>query len=722
MLYHMTAPPVAAPDKQADELERLLKHSKTLTIQFVTVAGSYKPSRARLMLFAAPDRLAEQALRVMAVLCAGEDTAKPSAAVRPRPEWTQTAILLPTDPDAPPLDGALLDGWDSAFLSVIYRPGRVLGRLLHCPEDAERVLGLELAGWQVIVRPNSFQRAMYTAGRPWNGVPSFRPVPGGVTATSTLGSALVEREVPKTIDAPAPIQHEVRAALTESNTGFVLGATSDGRTVRLARRAMTLALSGSHDARQRAVHALLQSGLQSGMGVVVVVDRAFLPVDALHTHEARVRLLDVQHIAASSAIPWREIAPDLLAQAIGGSSASLPALPSRFGAVLGTLGAESLRVPAVLGLATMPGDDLRGVLNAGGVVVVPQDGDAASLVVARLLMAYLATPPAIGRGLLVLSDPAIVLPEALRQQAIQVVVGERSDALLRLVHTDLGWKLCAPDGSLVVELLSDLLAQPLEDTGGLVEIVQDVGVATMPMPALADTTAAEGLADGWWAASERTDDLDLADQLIESAEVLPQARSGVVPLAVEADTAQISSLDNALGCLLHALLADVPTNTNDELIQAAVAAGDFAAADALAAVWVTDTPQLARPWMWLVVLAEAEADRTVAAWRAIQIAPAGEHTALVRGVLDAVDAAKPAAPVAEPLIVTQIPATNNAGLSDDAIRAAWQLGRSVPQLVAQLTAAGFAVAVARARVRTIVQAHGAAMPLVQLPESSLSVA
>lgn len=709
MLYQMTAPPTAAADKQADELERLLKHSKTLMIQFVTVAGSYKPSRARLMLFAAPDRLAEQALRVMAVLCAQEDTAKPSAAVRPRPEWTQTAILLPTDPDAPPLDGALLDGWDSAFLSVIYRPGRVLGRLLHCPEDAERVRGLKLDGWQIIARPNPLQRATYAAGRPWNGVPSFTPVPGGVTATSTLGSALVEREVSKTIDAPAPIQQEVRAALTESSAGFVLGAASDGRTVRLARRAMTLALSGSHDARQRAICALLQSGLHSGMGVVVVVDRAFLPVDVLHTHEARVRMLDVQHIAASSAIPWREIAPDLLAQAIGGASASLPALPSRFGAVLGTLGAESLRVPAVLGLATMPGDDLRGVLNAGGVVVVPQDGDAASLVVARLLMAYLATPPAIGRGLLVLSDPVIVLPEALRQQAIQVVVGERSDALLRLAHTDLGWKLCAPDGSLVV-VLPDLLAQPREDAGGLVENAQDIGAATVPIPALADTIAAEGLTDGWWAASERTDDLDLADQLIGPAEVLPEARLVVVPPAVDADAADISSLDSALGCLLHALLADVSTDANDELIQAAVAAGDFAVADALAALWVTNTPQLARPWMWLVVLAEAEADRTVAAWRAIQIAPAGEHTALVRGVLDAVDAAVPAAAVVEPLIVTQIPATNNAGLSDDAICAAWQLGRSVPQLVAQLTAAGFAAAAARARVRTIVQAHGAATP------------
>ena len=46
------------------------------------------------------------------------------------------ALLVPTDPDAPAIDGMLLDGWDSAFLSVTYRPGRVMGRLMHCAEDS----------------------------------------------------------------------------------------------------------------------------------------------------------------------------------------------------------------------------------------------------------------------------------------------------------------------------------------------------------------------------------------------------------------------------------------------------------------------------------------------------------------------------------------------------------------------------------------------------------
>lgn len=722
MLYQITAPPTAAPDKQADELIRLLKHSKTLTVQFVTVAGGYKPARARLVVLSAPDKFAEQAARVMAVISGREDATRPSQAVKLRPEWKNVALLLPTDPDAPAIDGVLLDGWDSAFLTVTYRPGRVLGRLLHCSEDSERVAALKLDGWQLIAKPNPLQLVAHAAGRPWNGVPSFTPVPGGVALPTTSRMPSVEREVPATIDAPAPLHEEIKGALTDSSDGFLLGVTPEGNAVRLARRAMTLAVRGPQEARQRAVLALLRRGMQTGMGMIVIIDRTLLPTEALQAWEARVRLLDVQNITDSSAIPWREIAPDLLAQAIGGLSASLPALPSRFGAVLDTLGAESLRVPAVLGLATMPGDNLRGALAAGGMVVVPQDGDAASTIVARLLMAYLATPPAIGRGLLILADSAIVPPEALRQQAIQVVVGERSDALLRLGATDTGWRLCTPDGSAVAELLPDFMAQPTEGAGDMVDsIVRDIGIEALDAPAVAAVEevapieampvllaadvpvvaaveeiapavllAANGLADedtGWWSSGERTDDLDITDEeptdgtpitvikdetpaalAIEHTEPVTETGAEMAPaevvddLPVEplvgtlitaiedmpatgvvADEEPASDLDIALGSLLQALMTDVPMDATEELIQATVAGEDFAAADAAALAWLANVPQLARPWIWRVVLVEEDTDRAVAAWRAMHIDPEGTHVELVRAVLDAMDAAETAA-------------------------------------------------------------------------------
>lgn len=685
MLYQIIAPPTAALDKQADELGRLLKHSKTLAIQFVTVAGSYKASRARLVMLAAPERFAEHTARVMSVICSREDATKQSQAVKMRPEWKHVALLVPTDPNAPAIDGTVLDGWDSAFLTVTYRPGRVVARLLHCMEDKERVANLKLDGWQLLVEPNPLQLVANVAGRPWNGVPSFTSVPGGVTTAAVPRAASIAHEVPPMIDAPAPIHQEFNQALTESTDGFLLGVTPQGEAVRLARRSMTLSVSGPQEARQRAVLALLRRGMQAGMGIIAVVDRSLLPSEALQTWEARVRLLDVQNIADSSAIPWREIAPDLLAQAIGGPSASLPALPSRFAAVLDTLEAESLRVPAVLGLATMPGDDLRGALAAGGLVVVPQDGDAASTIVARLLMAYLATPPAIGRGLLVLADAAIVLPEALRQQAIQVVVGERGDALLRLASTDAGWKLCGPDGSPVAQLLSDLMTQPTEGAGDMVDsIVRDIGIESAHAPALTSvalTQAPIDEDDGWWADGERTDDLSKADDEVAShvadeeqgsvtsmsneseplaalvAELFADEVLSTLPdeidekqnaviemLTIENMSAheQSDDLDMALGKLLNALRADVPMNAIEEQIQAAIVGEDFLVADAAALAWSVEAPQSAKPWIWRVVLTEEDTDRAIAVWRAIQIEPEGAHVTLIRAVLDVMGAGKPA--------------------------------------------------------------------------------
>jgi len=805
MHYQITAPLTAAAEKQADELGRLLTHAGSLMLQFVTVAGRYKPIRARLTLLRVPDRLSEPALRVLALLSSYEGAAQPSAALRIRPEWTERALLLPIAPDAPPLDGALLDGWDSACLSLTYRPGRVLGWLRHCPEDRARVAALRCDGWQIIARPNPLQRAAGTPGRRWQGVPSFAPVPGGVATPNAVSPAATERSIPAPIDAPAPIAEELRAALTEGADGLLLGVTPQGDAVRLARRALTLSVSGPAEARQRAVLALLRHGMQAGLGIVALIDRALLPREALAVWEARVRLLDVQQIAESSAIAWRQIAPDLLAQAIGGPAAALPTLPSRFGAVLDALGATALRVPALLGLATTPGDDLRGVLAAGGLIVVPQDGDAASTLVARLLLAYLATPPALGRGVLLLAEPALLPPEALAQQAIQVVLGERSDALLRLAATENGWTLRGPDGASLAELLPDLLTQPNEGAGELADTIIhaiDTEQSGEPLPAAPPDMEANWWASGARDAVEPIDEqpitgvlLPLIDEMaagaradelpIRVAAALPvvveqepideQPISGVLlpliagmelgttieelplaavltrapaderpigaataqPTAVEqelisgsrtplidgmaagaraderpigAATAQptaveqelisgvllapiagmevdmtveelppaavlagaaavwptvveqelisgvllpliaatagstpADALDAALGCLLDALMAAAPTHASDAAIQTAVADEDFARADAVALAWSSDAPQLARPWLWRVVLAEHDIDRAVAVWRAIQSDPDDAHVPLLRAVLGALDAAEPAA-------------------------------------------------------------------------------
>jgi hypothetical protein len=338
--------------------------------------------------------------------------------------------------------------------------------------------------------------------------------------------------------------------------------------------------------------------------------------------------------------------------------------------VLDALGAGALRVPAVLGLIAPPGDELRGVLAAGGMVVVPQDGDAASTVIARLLMAYLATPPAIGRATLMLADPALVAPDVLRDQVIQIVAGERADVLLRMTATDAGWRLSGPDGAHIAELLPDLMAQPSAGTGALVEtIVQAIG----PAPAaLAAATSMSDEPPAWWDGGERNDDLDAPDDELAAAAELPAdeapaaaegaielpasaanelvAHQDLAPVAdelaldvapaadsalalAEADVDQPTALDLALGGLLNALMAEVGPDA--AAIREAITAEDFAAADALAAEWAEIAATDARPWRWRVVLAEDDADRAAAAYHALRAEPDSPHTPQLSAVLDA---------------------------------------------------------------------------------------
>ncbi len=237
--------------------------------------------------------------------------------MRTRPEWTLQATLSPADALADPPDGTLLDGWDSACLTVVYQPGRAVARLACCAEDAGRLAALRLPGWRLAVRPGPIARIL--SGGAWRGVPSFAPVPGAVIGVAPARVSQEEITAPSATLAP-----DLSGALTADEGGLLLGVAPDGSAVRLARRAMTLALCASPEARQSAVLALMRRGMQAGLGMVVAVDRALLPSEALAAWEARARLLDVQDVASSAAIPWRQIAPELLAQAIAGPGGRAP--------------------------------------------------------------------------------------------------------------------------------------------------------------------------------------------------------------------------------------------------------------------------------------------------------------------------------------------------------------------------------------------------------------
>lgn len=731
MYYQILAPPTADPAKQADELGRLVKFCRQLTIQFVTVAGHYKPARARLTLLQAPDRLADPAARVLALLAGRDDAVKPSAPLRRRPEWRHHALLLPARPDALALDGTLLEGWDSACLTVVCRPGRVFALLAHCPEDDERVQRLRPAGWRVIAAPNPLQRLSAAGGRPWAGTPSLAPVPGGHAPAQVAGPAL------SALPNQAPTE-----ALTNDPAGLALGITPTGAVLRLARRAQTLAITGRPDARRHALLALLHHAQASGMGVVVAVERTLLPIQALQELEARVRLLDVQQVADSTAIPWRAIEPALLAQALGGELAKpqaqhggdalqsaadqpgtafsqIPGPATRFGEVLDLAGAGALRVPGVLGLTAPPGDDLRGALAAGGLVVVPQDGDAASAVIARLLLAYLAAPAFSERALLLVLDPALVPPPPLRDCALQVVLGARSDAVLTLSEGVATWQLLDTAGNCVVELLPDLTSAPDAGAGPLVEaIVRGIGVEEHAS-LYQSTQALE-----WW-------DTEPIEQAAGDLPPLPVANE--LALADEdAEPAALHStqhvhadgqnLDTLLEQLLHLLMQEPPEDLAARPIQELVARGEYDAAEQLASTWAKQAPAQVQPWLWRAVLAADDIDRARAARQAAQLGPAWPLEQLLRELLALLDLAEPEPPLSPQIIApmpTLRPGAEQARLDDDALRAAWQTGATLPQLVARLVALGFDAPAARARIRAIVggraPTQGASMSATVMP-------
>lgn len=723
MHYQILAAPSADPAKQADEFARLIRHSRQLTLRFVTVAGDYKPARARLTLLSVPERVAAQAECVLSLLCGRDDATKPSAALRPRAEWRHHALLLPTDPAAPPPDGALLEGWHSACLTVTYRAGRALARLAYCPEDRERAAQLRLPGWQVL---RSGPLGALAGSRSWRGLPSLAPVPGGAPIAQ-----------PKPADPSPEPDRERASALVGDESGLLLGLSPAGAPVRLARRAMTLAVQGDLAERQHVLLALARHAVQAGMGLVLAVDRALLPADLLLAWEPRTRLLDTQNIADSCAIPWQKIVPSLLAQAIGGAQAELATPPARFADALDALGASALRTPELLGLVAPPGDDLRGVLAAGGIVVAPQDGDAASAVVARLLLAYLATPPEHPRALLLLLDPALVPPETLRQQAIQVVFGPRSDALLELRRAAQGWQLCDPAGACVAELQPNLLAQPGLITGALADSIARTIGADPP---------------SWWAQLAPPDDDDVeapdtageadtladADQLQvvavapDSAQLAQRpaheistpspgehattgaaselfldataAQSAAEPAAGLAADPAADELDDLLGELLQALLEAQPQGPTELQIQQAARRADYTQAEELALAWQHSAAALAQPWLWQVVLVAEHADRATAARHAIALALGGPYAPLVRRALALLGEADGA--------ISDRPDrdANRAGLSDDALFRAWRAGSPITALAEQLVAAGLDLPAARARVRAVLAQRPPAQP------------
>ncbi len=503
MRYRLLVPVTCPPDTAADELQRLLTHALELTLTTVVVGPPYKPLPVQAWVLDTPPAVAEVVEhRMFPILLGREDGVEEIAGIPDRPEWTHAAVLRPRA-DARPLTHEVFDGWASACVDIRWQGQRCGGLIRCCAEDLDRVKALTDRGWSVRLLPTAiargFSRLLGTAT--FNGVP-WLCGPSGGSAPATAASASPEAPeasaVPALIPAPGPAAvpfPTVPAVLAQpGSSGLLLGTTAEGAGIELAWRALELAIDAPLKRQRQAVLAQIGRAFAQRMGVLAIVPRPMVNDGGLAPFAQRLRILDSKDLWSSPAIPWRLIDRPLLAPALNraGINRPLPAkLPAEFGELLHELGAGHLATETLLGLTARPGDDLAGVLAAGGGVILLDNGDSESELLGNLLLAACGPTARSGRPLLIIRPPHVTVPGLLEDCAIQLVLGRSRSSLATLQAGEESWQLIPADGAAPLTLHADLGRESSAND----ENVHDSLVATLNGP---DGQPAAPATDGEW--------------------------------------------------------------------------------------------------------------------------------------------------------------------------------------------------------------------------------
>ncbi|MDP9313422.1 MAG: hypothetical protein M3R24_21500 [Chloroflexota bacterium] len=503
MRYRLLVPVTCPPDTAADELQRLLTHARELTMTTVVVGPPYKPLPVQAWVLDTPSAVAEVVEhRMFPILLGREDGVDEIEGIPDRPEWTHAAVLRPRA-DARPLTHEVFDGWASACVDIRWQGQRCGGLIRCCAEDLDRVKALTDRGWNVRVLPaaiaRGFSRLLGTAtfnGAPWLCGPSGGSAPA--TAASAGPDAPDASAVPALIPAPAPAAvpfPAMPAVLAQpGSSGLLLGTTAEGAGIELAWRALELAIDAPLKRQRQAVLAQIGRAFAQRMGVLAIVPRPMVNDGGLAPFAQRLRILDSKDLWSSPAIPWRMIERPLLAPALSraGINRPLPAkLPAEFGELLHELGAGHLATETLLGLTARPGDDLAGVLAAGGGVLLLDNGDGESELLGNLLLAACGPAARAGRPLLIIRPPHVTVPGLLEDCAIQLVLGCSRSALATLQAGEACWQLIPADGAAPLTLHEDLGREPSAND----ENVHDSLVATLNGP---DGQPAAPATDDWY--------------------------------------------------------------------------------------------------------------------------------------------------------------------------------------------------------------------------------
>ncbi|WP_322489359.1 hypothetical protein [Chloroflexus sp.] len=376
-------------------------------------------------------------------------------------ELKLTATLCPTTATSLPN----LSEWAGVWSEVVYGPRRTRVRLRCLPEDAPRLRELEQQGWRVLRGPAALFSSLVKAA-PF--APQFWPSRAGCAAApapAPSAAAMLPAELPAAAPQAAVLAPATVSSLTASDVlaapdapNLLLGVTPAGQGVRLAWRAMIVAVQDGGQRQDAVIPAMLFRALTQGMGALVIAERSKMTPRAMAPLAKRLRVIDMADPWESARIPWRSLSPEGLKLLLGGEPPS--PLPETLADTLRAIGRRNLATPVVEALTCEPAHDLAGTLEAGGgVVLLVEPGPSASLLASLLILNL-----SLARGtrpLLICRPASLPMPSALADRAVQIVFGDAPTAALQLHAAPDSWRVTFPDGQKLT--LQENLAAPVEE-------------------------------------------------------------------------------------------------------------------------------------------------------------------------------------------------------------------------------------------------------------------
>ncbi len=402
------------------------------------------------------------------------DIQRNSSRLKMQPNWTATALVLPTA-SATPLDAGMLVE-TIGCLSIRWRGGRCVAMLHYDPSAATMVYDevavisrLIAAGWTV--RPLNPRLArvawMVHPGVQTSVLPvlTAQELPNPQGAVSTPPAVITSAPAAPAATRTTALQIDHTPVLaTDDEPGLLVGVNTLGEAVRLAWRSMTVGVTGPDDHVRTFLRTMLQRGLdwgqRDGCGILAVLPPAYGQL-VREPWASRLRILDPSDLHQSISLPLAIIPSQTLTslfQRYGFPRSVLVPTDLTLGSVLQQC-APHLATPGFVGLTAPPGDDLAQTLIANGGIVVLGDTSPDQRLIVDLLWAVVEASRVENTPLIV-THGSVTPPAALAARALvfQLTPAGATNATIRWDGNR--WELLDTQGKRITIIDADLQSAP----------------------------------------------------------------------------------------------------------------------------------------------------------------------------------------------------------------------------------------------------------------------